>query len=580
MSVLGVYDGHNAGAALVGSDGVVVAAVEEERFSRIKNHDARPGHDPLPTESLAYCAGQATDPITRVAYGLQHPDELQRVATANFDARVAAGQCQRVDRASVLGLTAEELRELPRSTQRRRAANLRGIVRAIGLGEVPETFVDHHAAHAGGAFLLSGARAALILTLDGKGDDLSGSVSVGSGGEVTRTLALPTEDSLGHLYSAFTVACGLRPQRDEGKLQAMAASGEADPGIRAWLDELYRLDPETGAIHGRLSDGLIIGPYPDRPVEVHNDRVRERIRGVRPEDAAATVQGFLEQLVADFAAWHLGRTGLNTLVVAGGIFANVSLNHRLGDLTAVTTLHVHPAMTDAGIALGAAATATASDGVAVMPLRDAYLGPLYDDDEAAQAFAAEGYEVRIPGVPAEHVLADRLAAGEVVARFTGRAEYGPRALGHRSILAPARDPQMPATLNRMLRRSTVMPFAPLARRVDASELFSADGSLTGPLSFMTVAASCTEHTRERYPAIVHRDGTARPQLVDEGPLAILLSELQRRSGDRVVINTSYNLHDEPMVCRPTDAARSARAAGIATVQVGDLIAVSAETGTR
>ncbi len=569
MSSLGIYDGHNAGAALIGSDGTVTAAVEEERFSRIKNHDARPAHDPLPVESVAYCVDAAgTDVVTSVVYGLQAPDDLERVAMANFDARVAAGQTQRLARADELGLTAEKLRRLPLTTQRDRVAGLRRLVGKVGLGGLPEKFVDHHTAHAAGAFLLSGARDALVITLDGKGDDLSGSVSIGTGGTVDRTLALPTEDSIGHLYSAFTVACGLRPQRDEGKLQAMAADGVADPGIRGWLDELYRVDPQTGAIRGRLGDGLVVGPYPDRPAHLHNDRVRERIEGLRPVDAAATVQLFVEDLVVAFARWHLDRSGQDTLVLAGGVFANVSLNRRLGELSGLRTLHVHPAMTDAGIALGAAASAHGAQ-----PLADAYLGPAYPDEEAARAFAAEGFHIVVPDAPAEHALAAHLAAGAVAARFVGRAEYGPRALGHRSILAPARDPRMPEILNGMLRRSTVMPFAPLARRTDAALLFDADDALTGPLGYMTVAVPCTPHTRTHYPAITHRDGTARPQLVDGGRLGVLLSELERLNGDRVVINTSYNLHDEPMVCRPADAARTARIAGITMVQVGGLLAV-------
>ena len=454
MSVLGVYDGHNAGAALVDRTGMVVAAVEEERFSRIKNHDARPGHDAAPLESIAFCVASATDPITDVAIGIQEPEQLARLALSNFEAQVAAGQNQRLTRAAELGINEASLRDLPATTQRDRVETIRSVITGHGLGNLPTSFVDHHSAHAGGAFLLSGARDALVLTLDGKGDDLSGSVSVGRGLSLERTLAMPTEDSLGHLYSAFTVACGLRPQRDEGKLQAMAAAGQTNSEIRDWLEETYQLDSVTGEIRGRLSDGLVIGPYPDRPAGLHNALVRERIAGVAAVDAAATVQQFLEDLVTAFATWHLQRTHQRTLVVAGGVFANVSLNRRLADSQLVNELHVHPAMTDAGIALGAATVVTARSGTEVAPLRGVDLGPEYSDEEAARAFSQAGYLMRNPTISAERVLADRLAEGEVVARFVGRAEYGPRALGHRSILAPATDPRMPSTLNRMLHRST------------------------------------------------------------------------------------------------------------------------------
>lgn len=574
MSTLGVYDGHNAGAALVSDDGRVVAAVEEERFSRIKNHDARPGHDAPPRESVEFCLAASEEPVTHVAFGLAHPDDLSRLALANFDAHVATGEYQRLDRAQELGLSVDSLRELPATTQRRRAQTLETVLAEAGLAaQLPVSFVDHHTAHAGGAYLLSGEDQALVVTLDGKGDDLSGSVSLGRGGALARTLALPTEDSLGHLYSAFTVACGLRPQRDEGKLQAMAASGTVDRRIRAWLEDRFDLDDETGAIRGRLGDGMVVGPYPDRRPDLHNDLVREIVGAAPVTDAAATVQEFVEHLVADFVAWHLAHTRSRTLVVAGGVFANVSLNRRLAELPAVDRLHVHPAMTDAGIALGAAAVTSASHGIAPVPFDDLGLGPAYSEQECSDAFRREGYRVSRPASVPELLLGAALARGEVVARFVGGAEYGPRALGHRSILAPANDARIPHTLNAMLRRSTVMPFAPMARARDAAELFALRPALTGALRTMTVAVPCTAEMRRAYPAVVHVDGTARPQLLDDDdPATAILDELERLVGQRVIINTSYNLHDEPVVCRPSDAARSARIAGIATVQVGGLVA--------
>jgi carbamoyltransferase len=326
-------------------------------------------------------------------------------------------------------------------------------------------------------------------------------------------------------------------------------------------------------ICGGLNDGLVVGPFPDRLPGLHNELVRRAISGIPRADAAATVQDFLERIVCDFVSWHLARSDLRKLVVAGGVFSNVGLNRRLAELNAVDVLHVHPAMTDAGIALGAAAVATAERGIGLSPLESVALGPEYSELEARQAFVGAGYRIEHPSQSAERMLAGRLAAGEVVARFVGRAEYGPRALGHRSIFAPANDPRMPALLNRMLNRSTIMPFAPLARRKDEQSLFEPSPALAAPTRYMAAAMLCSHETRSRYPAIVHADGTARPQFVVEGALVDLLDELERLAGDCVLINTSFNLHDEPMVCRPEDAASSARMAGIPTVQVGSLVAV-------
>lgn len=575
MTVLGIYDGHNAGAALIDNSGVVLAAVEEERFSRIKNHDARPGHDGPPDASVAYCASMATGPIKHVALGIQEPRELQVIAGGNFERSLSSGQRQRLNRAAELGLTEEALRLLPLRTQLDRVRTLRAVMLRAGIiPEVPVSFVDHHTCHADGAFLLSRQREALVITLDGKGDDLSGTVSVGCDRSLERLFSLPTEDSVGHLYSAFTVACGLRPQRDEGKLQAMASSGTVNSRIWDWLEAHFPWNDESGTFAGTLNEGLVVGPYPDRRPEQHNELIKRVIAGVEPEDAAATVQTFLERLVCRLVRAQVARTGQHTLVVAGGVFANVSLNQRIAELPEVEQLEVHPAMTDAGIALGAAATVFARTGAPLAPLESVGLGPCYADERVAAAFSDRGFRIERGSGVAEDVLAEELGRGNVVARFVGRAEYGPRALGGRSVLAPATDPSMPGTLNRMLRRSTIMPFAPMARRRDASRWFDADPALRMPLSFMTSAVSVAAETRERYPAIVHSDGTARPQLVDPGPLEDLLDGLERRCGASVIINTSFNLHDEPMVCTPEDAARSASVAGIRVVQIGRLIARS------
>lgn len=577
MSVLGIYDGHNAGAALIGSDGSVLAAVEEERFSRIKNHDSRPGQQEGPIESIRYCLGQSPEQVSQVVFGILSPENLQTRALDNFDNRIASGQTQRLGRASEIGISAEQLRKMPYTSQLRRAERLIEDLSAAGVPRnTPVAFVDHHEAHAAGAFYLSPAPEALILTLDGKGDDLSGTISIGRESEINRLLTMPTEESLGHLYSAFTVACGLRPQRDEGKLQALAASGALNDGVWTWLERTFQVDKVSGALIGGLNDGLVIGPYPDRMPNLHNDLVAKIIAGVKREDVANTVQTFLEKIVSELALWHMRASGQKTLVVAGGVFANVSLNRHLARLPEVNELHVHPAMTDSGVALGAAASWFAGLGERPKLLTSASLGPAYDDKTASQAFERSGFSIVDPAVfdaSAEDVLADALARGEFVARFVGRAEYGPRALGNRSILAPANRREIPEQLNARLHRSNIMPFAPITRAEVAARSFEDMDGLHGPLRFMTSAVQCAVAIKKRYPAAVHSDGTARPQVVDSGPLYDLLGRYEELTGNQMLINTSFNLHDEPMVCRPDDAARTARAADIRTIQVGSLIAV-------
>ncbi|HEY5854084.1 MAG TPA: carbamoyltransferase C-terminal domain-containing protein [Aldersonia sp.] len=585
MAILGVYEGHNAGAALISdANGSVVAVVEEERFSRVKNHDARPGAGPGPIQSIRWCLATAAkigESITALAIGLLDPDVLQRRAVNSFARALADGETQRLTRADELNIDAHTLLTMPSRSQTERLTNVLATLKQADFdpGSVPQTFVEHHLCHAA-AFLLAPVNRALVVTLDGKGDDLSGSVCLGHDHQIQQLRRIPAEHSLGHFYSAATVACGLRPQRDEGKLMAMAAAGNANAELRAELDRLVRFDPETGTPLSRLNHGIVQGPYPDRVASFHNRRFADLIRDLPRADVARTVQEILESIVADVVQHHLNRTGESAVVVSGGVFANVALNRKLGTIRKLREFHVHPGMTDSGIALGAAAwTYARNHRRKPEPLGRLDLGPDYSDDNAVNTFEHYGYVLSSAGTSPETQLAAALAAGHVVARFVGGCEYGPRALGFRSVLAPATSPDQLRTLNNRLARSHVMPFAPVVLTEWADLLFEDIESVRIPLGFMTTAVMCTELARKTIPGAVHSDGTARPQLVDgnvDGSLASLLDAYHRRTGIMGLVNTSFNLHDEPIVCSPTDAARTATVAQIDVVQVGGRVCLRNE----
>lgn len=578
MAVLGIYEGHNAGAALVSDrSGDVVAVVEEERFSRIKNHDARPGADSLPVRSIRWCLGRARETgetVDAIAVGLMAPDLLQQRAWTNFTAALASGEKQRMRRARELGLDEAGFSRLALKSQTQRVQRALDAVRSAGLDPDPlaKHLVEHHLCHAA-SFLLSSTLRALVVTLDGKGDDLSGSVWRGRGTDLQPIVMIPTEDSLGHLYSAATVACGMRPQRDEGKLMALAAHGTLHERLYAMLTDLIAFDPDSGRPTSGLSRGIVQGPYPDRVASFHNERMASLIQGIDLADVAHTVQQILEDVVISLVQHHLSATGETTVVAAGGVFANVSLNRRIGQLADICELHVHPGMTDSGIALGAATHAyTARHHRRPVPLDRLGLGPSYDTDEAVSPFLRLGYQRSTVADPPHMQLARALARGHVVARFVGGCEYGPRALGHRSVLAPAHYDVILRDLNVRLGRSQVMPFAPIILSSWAPLMVADWEALRQPLRYMTTAVACTDVARQEIPAAIHRDGTARPQLVDkrsDPDLAELLTTYQHLSGRMGLVNTSFNLHDEPIVCTPSDAARSALAARILVVQVGE-----------
>lgn len=578
MAILGLYDGHNSCAAVISEEtGEIIAAVEEERFSRIKNHDARKDGVPGPVNSVAYCVAQSTEPVRHVALALAAPDDLARLSVNAFLSAVHDGATARLDSAAASGLDYYDLIQLPYRTQSRRLRTCVNTLSEAGvdLHSARIHHVRHHVAHAASTFLTSPVESALVVTLDGMGDGLSGMVFHGQGPTLRTQLSVDAAQSLGHLYSAFTVACGFESLRHEGKITALAASGHVVEQLYQALGELYQFDTESGQLRGGLSTGLAVGPYPHRIASAHIDRVRELTKGVEVEDSAATVQRFTEDIVCALIRHYQARTGADSVTLAGGLFANVTMNYRITTLPGVRRLFVHPAMSDAGLAVGAASYVYAQrHRRRPAPLTNAFLGPSYRDQEAIGYFREAGFHV-LGDEPTEF-LATALAAGRIVARFVGRAEYGPRALGNRSIFAPAGDRSLPGVLNDMLRRSHLMPFAPMTSVRDAPDLYDGVDSASWSARYMTVALPCRPEMVRQSPAAVHRDGTARPQLVDahNADLYSLLGRYQSLTGLSSVINTSLNIHDEPMVLSPVDALKSVVAAGIDIVQVGHRVCVA------
>jgi carbamoyltransferase len=576
MAILGLYDGHNACAALVSeASGEVLAAVEEERYSRVKNHDGRPPDMPGPVSSIRYCLSRSPEPVSVVALALAAPDDLHRQAVNEYLSSVKDGATSRLDCTSVLGVPMDffDLVQLPLKTQRARVQKCMRTLAEAGLpaGAEQVDHIPHHLAHAACAFLAAPFQECLVVTLDGMGDGLCGMVALGAAGALRPLLEIGHPNSIGALYSAFTLAFGYAPLRHEGKLTALAAQGDVDQELYDALGRLFWFDAATGTLNGRLHDGLALGPYPHVLFQEETARIRRCIGPRTPEAAAATVQRFVEDLVLDLVAHYRHRTGLGTVAVAGGLFANVSLNRRLAEAEFVDSVYVHPAMSDAGLAVGAALQSLAARTRTKPPaVTTAFLGPAFDEAAMAAAIRAAGFHLRRPP-DVERCLARALALGEVVVRFDGRAEYGPRALGNRSILAPATDPALPKALNKRLQRSTVMPFAPATLAEHADRLYRGLSDAAFSSEFMTVAFRCTPAMADQAPAAVHLDGTARPQVVhaQRNPgLHAVLEHYAAMTGVPSVINTSLNLHEEPMVLSPGDAMRCAVAAELSVAQIG------------
>ena len=404
----------------------------------------------------------------------------------------------------------------------------------------PVKRMDHHLSHAANSYLCSGYDRALCVTLDGYGSGLAGSISEADNGKIRRLHGLPFPNSLGTLYEHVTSSLGFRPSRHEGKIVGLASYG--DPTI--------------------LGDVLLARvkqlPGDFRIYEANNVYFSRYLASKFPKiDVAAAYQYVLEKLATDYIRYWVQKTGIGNLVLSGGVTANVKLNQRIFEIEGVNNIFIYPNMGDGGCGTGAALYHTWPGGVKES-ISSAYLGPDYSEAQMEAALKARGLAYQRP----EHLAAEvaRLVhEGNVVARFDGRMEYGPRALGNRSILYHAREPEVNQWLNKRLGRTEFMPFAPVTLFEARERCYHNIKGADHAAEFMTITFDCTDFMRETCPAAVHVDGTARPQLirreVNPGYYDIL-AQYEKLSGIPSLINTSFNMHEEPIVNSPEDAARA------------------------
>jgi carbamoyltransferase len=415
---------------------------------------------------------------------------------------------------------------------------------------------EHHLTHAANAYYGSGFDEALIVSLDGYGSGLAGSASVGRGGRIERLHDIPYPHSLGTFYESVTSGLGFRPGRHEGKIVGLAAYG--DPAVlRDVL--LARIERRPGSYRILESNNM----YFARLLASHFPKV----------DVAAAYQHVLELVATEYIAYYLRQTGMKHVALSGGVAANVKLNQRIFEIEGVEGIFIHPNMTDGGCGTGAALLEFQGQPQVMAPLAHVYLGPSYRADEIESALqrsqlAYDRYR------PIEPRIAQLIAAGKIVARFDGRMEYGPRGLGNRSILYHAREPDVNQWLNQRLGRTEFMPFAPATLYEHRHECYRHIDGASVAAQFMTMTFDCTPFMREVSPAAVHVDGTARPQLVtaETNPsFHRVLTEYYQLTGVPSVINTSFNVHEEPIVCSPDDAVRVFLQGQLDYLAIGDFL---------
>jgi carbamoyltransferase len=415
---------------------------------------------------------------------------------------------------------------------------------------------DHHLAHTANAYFASGFDRALIVTLDGYGSGLAGSMSVGEGHHIRRIHKLEYPHSLGTFYESVTSSLGFKPSRHEGKIVGLAAYGEP----KVLLDlVLSRFHQERGNFRIRESNNVYFSRY---------------LATLFPKiDVAAAYQQALEIVATNYIQHYIEQTGIDTVVLSGGVVANVKMNQRIFEVPGIRRIFIYPNMGDGGTGTGAAFLACREFLQEREAYQTVYFGPEYSDNVIVGELQAAGLAFEYI-VPIEPVIARLIHDGHVVARFNGRMEYGPRALGNRSILYRATEPEVNQWLNQRLGRTEFMPFAPATLFEERHRCYKHIDGAEHAAQFMTITFDCTEFMQRTCPAAVHVDGTARPQLIRQEvnpSFHGIVREYYQLSGIPSVINTSFNMHEEPIVNSPQDAIRAFLQGNLDYLAIGNFL---------
>ena len=544
---------HDSSACLV-RDGELLFAVAEERISRVK-HDAR-----FPALSIQACLDFAKlrpDQVDEVCVGWQTP-----AASYRHDLKLFLTGQWPISYLNVLNSTRQF------ASMGHQEGGAKPFFRQFSSAKARFRFVDHHLAHAISAYSYSGFDDAAVVVMDGRGAWEATSIWHGNKGRVYPVLTIEWPDSLGFFYAMFTGFLGFVPNADEWKVMGLAPYGKPGVDLSMFLDSCitpYKVD--TTRLVGS-SNNL----YAGWPAALGEPRLPESDISDLHKDIAYAVQDLCEAAMLNVVSLALEKTRSRNLCLAGGVALNSKANGKIAAANIVDNLFVQPAASDDGVALGAA-LAPFLDGAQRLPLkpmRHAYLGPCFDDESIAAALNT--YKIRHTHLsdPAA-TAAEFLSQGKILGWYQGRMEFGPRALGNRSILADPRDPEMNVKVNNAVKfREWWRPFAPSFKKEIAPEYL--ESAYDSP--FMILTAQVRPEKRSVIPSVTHVDGSARPQTVEKeiNPLYYrLIDEFGKRTGVPVVMNTSFNLRGEAIVHTPTDAIRTFFSSGMDGLVLGSFL---------
>ena len=556
MYVLGIGDHVNAGSALL-KDGRIIAAVNDERLVREKMVFGVPRES---IKKVLEIGGIGPADVDAVACGTVN----QHLIDKYVDFRGGWFGLERSLPKAVLFSVGSHVsrfrRQLPflesfyymlrQPSFRRRRKALRAIFRDEFGFKCSVRFIDHHLAHATSSYYSSGYKDALVVSIDGGGDGVSAKAYDVSDGNFREVSKVSSFNSLGNYYAYITEICGFRAGKHEGKVTGLAAHGE--PEYLDLLNELITFEDGAFVNVGNVFFGSAL------------KTIRNRLpKNFSRDNLACSIQTHAQNLAVAYTQHWCRQTGKRNVALVGGLCANVRINQCIFEIPEVESVFVHPGMGDEGMGVGASLAVyhdpeSGRQAPSGRCLDHVYLGPEYSDEEILEELKQAGFAYQECD-DVETEVAQLLADGFVVARFNGRMEYGPRALGNRSILYAPNDPAVNDWLNEALQRTEFMPFAPATLFEDAEQCYVGIEGATDSARFMTITFDCTSWMSENCPGVVHIDNTARPQLVreqDNKSFYRIIKAYKAITGLPCVVNTSFNIHEEPIVCSPADALRA------------------------
>ena len=558
MKVLGINYLSESSVALI-QNGKIIYAISEERLNRIKNWWGNP------YKAIDFVLKETKTKIKDIDYIATHgilslvEDKKQKnFFKKKINEVLESNLNQSKKRKQIKFLKDRFIHE--NQANNRNLKNIKELKKKFSNIEI----FDHHTAHAASAYFYSGWKNCYTLTIDGWGDNSSSKLFRSNNGKLKEISNTSSIDSLGYFYGYITKLLGFTPHRHEGKILGLAAFGNYKKAY-VYMAEMISYDKVNRCFKGHYEKGLYLAKF-------DNSNIKFLKKKFNREDIAAAAQKRIEDVIVEFIKDNIP---YNTkLALAGGVFANVKINQRISELKNIKEIFVFPNMGDGGLAVGTAILChNKFKNILPIKLNNVYLGPKYKNKDILKIIRkAKLKYIKIKNP--EKYIAKKLHDGLVVACFQGRMEFGPRALGNRSILVNASDKSVNEWLNKKLKRTEFMPFAPITLKKYSSLMYKKQNNKKKSLEYMTATTDCTKKALKLSPAAVHVDQTARPQIITKNSnlkIHNILNEYYKISKIPNLINTSFNVHEEPIVCSPLDAIRAFKTSNIDFLYIEDFI---------